>query len=169
MRFPDGCEADDETATQGKSHTRRGDYRMSADEVNTTRKRILFCTDFSENADVAFAFAVRETQAEDDCELILLRVIPEPDAQFWKTYIYEIEDIDAKAKNDIDAKVDSTYRSRIPEGVSFRVEFRIGRDYIKILEFAREYEVDLIVIGRQGPHRQSMCGSINSINSSGKV
>ena len=30
------------------------------------------------------------------------------------------------------------------------VAFRIGRDYIKILEFAEEQDVDLVVIGRQG-------------------
>ena len=36
------------------------------------------------------------------CTLTLLHVIPEPDAQFWKGYIYEVGDMDAKARADID-------------------------------------------------------------------
>jgi nucleotide-binding universal stress UspA family protein len=113
-------------------------------------QRILFCTDFSANADLAFEFAVDATQRRPGSELILLHVIPEPDAQFWKTYLYEVDDVDSKARADIDRKVAETYTPRVPNGVRFRVEFRIGRDYIKILEFAEQEDVDLIVIGRQG-------------------
>lgn len=112
--------------------------------------RILFCTDFSENADFAFDFAVDAAQRRPGAVLYLLHVIPEPDAQFWKTYLYEVDDIDAKAKRDIDAKIAETYAPRIPSGLEFHVEFRIGKDYMKILEFAEENSIDLIVIGRQG-------------------
>jgi nucleotide-binding universal stress UspA family protein len=113
-------------------------------------RRILFCTDFSENADFAFDFAIDAVRRRPGCVLYLLHVIPEPEAQFWKTYIYEVDDIDAKAKHDIDAKIAAAYTPRVPEGIDFRVEFRIGRDYIKILEFADENGIDLIIIGRQG-------------------
>jgi nucleotide-binding universal stress UspA family protein len=117
---------------------------------STPFRRILFCTDFSENADFAFDFAIDSARRRPGCILYLLHVIPEPDAQFWKTYLYEVDDIDEKARADIDAKIDSTYRPRVPEGVDFQVEIRIGRDYIKILEFARERDVDLIILGRHG-------------------
>jgi len=113
-------------------------------------RRILFCTDFSENADFAFDYAVDAAVRRPGSELYLLHIIPEPDAQFWKTYIYELEDVDAKAKQDIDAKVDAVYRPRIPEGVDFRVEMVVGRDYLKILDFAKEKQIDLIVLGRHG-------------------
>jgi nucleotide-binding universal stress UspA family protein len=113
-------------------------------------QRILFCTDFSENADYAFDFAVDSAVRRPGCTLYLLHVIPESDAQFWKTYIYEVDNIDQKAKQDIDQKVDKTYRPRVPAGVDFRVEMRVGKDYKAILEFADELNVDLIVIGRQG-------------------
>jgi len=113
-------------------------------------ERILFCTDFSENADFAFDFAVDAATRRPGCILYLLHVIPETDAQFWKTYLYEVENIDAKAKQDIDARIDEGYRPRVPQGLDFRVEFRIGKDYMKILEFAQEQDIDLIVIGRQG-------------------
>ena len=113
-------------------------------------RRILFCTDFSKSADFAFDFAIDVALRRPGCRLCLLHVIPEPDAQFWKTYLYEIEDIDEKAKRDIDEKIAASYLSRVPEGVNLEVEFRIGRDYAKILEFAEEKQVDLIILGRRG-------------------
>ena len=113
-------------------------------------EHILFCTDFSPNADFAFEFAIDAARRRPGCVLTLLHVVPEPDAQFWKTYLYEVDDVDAKAKAAIDHKVAETYAPQVPTGIDFRVEFRIGRDYIKILEFAEQEDVDLIIIGRQG-------------------
>ena len=113
-------------------------------------KRILFCTDFSENADFAFDFAIDAAARRPGCKLYLLHVIPEPDAQFWKTYLYEVDDVDGKAKHDIDARLAETYLPRVPAGVDLEVEMRVGKDYIKILEFAEEKDVDLIIIGRHG-------------------
>ena len=111
---------------------------------------ILFCTDFSENAEFAFDFALESGYCRGGCTLYLLHVIPESAAQFWKTYIYEVEGIDEKARADIDAVIDRQYRPRVPEGLDFQVEIRVGKDYTKILEFAREKDIDLIVIGRTG-------------------
>jgi len=113
-------------------------------------RRILFCTDFSENADFAFDFATDSARRRPGCTLYLLHVIPEPDAQFWKTYLYEVDDIDAKAKADIDEKIAGSYLPRVPDGVELKVEMRIGRDYVEILKFAGENDVDLIIIGRHG-------------------
>jgi len=124
---------------------------MAMDNVgDTPYRRILFCTDFSPNADFAFDFALDSTCRRPGSSLILLHVVPEPEAQFWKTYIYELDNVDEKAKADIDRKIAECYTPRVPKDIDFRVEFRVGRDYIKILEFAEEEDVDLIVIGRQG-------------------
>ncbi len=113
-------------------------------------QKILFCTDFSENADFAFDFALDSARRRPGCTLYLLHVIPEPDAQFWKTYIYEVDDVDEKARKDIDAKIASAYAPRVPPDVKFEIAVRIGRDATEILEFAREKEVDLIIMGREG-------------------
>ena len=119
---------------------RYGDYR-----------RILFCSDFSENADFAFGFAVDAAQRNSGSTLYLLHVLPEPDAQFWKTYIYDSDgDPDAKAKADIDARIERDYRPRLPPGLIFETVFRIGSASDQILAFARETAADLIVLGRQG-------------------
>ena len=115
-----------------------------------TFQRILFCTDFSENADFAFNFAVDAAIHRPGSQLYLLHVVPETEAQFWKSYIYEVEDVDAKAMHDIKERIDQTYRSRLPKDLELKVEFRIGKDYQEILRFTRENQIDLIVMGRQG-------------------
>ncbi|MDD2600222.1 MAG: universal stress protein [Kiritimatiellae bacterium] len=112
-------------------------------------QKILFCTDFSDNARVAFQQAVKAT-SQRGSEICLLHVIPEPDAQFWKGYIYEVGDMDSKAHNDIDRAINEQYRPLIPEGVGFRVEVRIGDVARSILDCIVEYGADLLVIGRQG-------------------
>ena len=113
-------------------------------------KHILFCTDFSENADFAFDYAVEQASHYPDCKLTLLHIIPEPESQFWQTYLYEVDDVDKKAKQDIETKIATSYTPRIPSDIRFEVEIKIGKDYQEILEFARKQNVDLIVIGRQG-------------------
>jgi nucleotide-binding universal stress UspA family protein len=113
-------------------------------------KRILFCTDFSESADAAFEFAIDAAIRRPGSTLFLLHVIHEPDAQFWKSYIAEVDNIDTEAKKAIDSKVDAVYRSRVPPDTDFRVEFRIGPDAPTILEFARAIRADVIILGRHG-------------------
>ena len=113
-------------------------------------RRILFCTDFSDNANRAFEYALDAARRRPGSTLQLLHVIPEPEAQFWKTYIYEIDGVDEKAKRDVDEKIAEAYLSRVPDGVDVQVHVRIGRDYLEILKFAEENDVDLIVVGRHG-------------------
>jgi nucleotide-binding universal stress UspA family protein len=113
-------------------------------------RKILFCTDFSKNAEFAFHYAVDAALRRPGCELTLLHVIPETEAQFWKTYLYEVEDVDNKAKRDIDQHIAQTYSSNLPEGIALKVEYRIGKDWQEILDFADKMQADLIVMGRQG-------------------
>lgn len=113
-------------------------------------KRILFCTDFSENAEFAFDYALDAAVRRPGSTLYVLHVIPEPDAQFWKTYIYEVEDVDQKAKRDIDEHIEKSYLARTPASVHAEVAVRVGKDSDCILEFAKENAVDLIVMGRRG-------------------
>jgi universal stress protein A len=122
----------------------------SSDLPDSPYKRIGFCTDFSENADFAFEFALDVARRRPGCKLYLFHVIPEPDAQFWKTYIYEVEGVDEKARQDVDAKIAAAYLPRVPPEVDLEVQIRIGRDYVEILKFAREHDVDLLVMGRHG-------------------
>ncbi|OQA24763.1 MAG: putative universal stress protein [Verrucomicrobia bacterium ADurb.Bin345] len=113
-------------------------------------KRILFCTDFSENADFAFDFALEQARHSPECMLYLLHVVPEPDAQFWRTYVDEVENVEDKGRKDMEERIQEAYASRVPAGLKFQVELRTGIDHQQILEFAEEKKVDLLIIGRQG-------------------
>ena len=114
-------------------------------------QQILFCTDFSANADRAFGYAVNAARRHTDGTLHLLHVIPEPPAQFWKGYIYEVDDdVDARAKREIDAKLAETYLPRVPEDMTLVIAMRIGEAGQKILEYVDEHQIDLVIIGRQG-------------------
>jgi nucleotide-binding universal stress UspA family protein len=113
-------------------------------------QRILFCTDFSESADAAFDFALDAAIRRPGSTLYLLHVIHEPDAQFWKSYIAEVENINDAAKRAIDAKVAATYAARVPREVALKTEYRIGPDAATILEFAQTVRADVIVLGRHG-------------------
>lgn len=114
-------------------------------------RRILFCTDFSSNAYLAFDYAIDAAVRRQGVELFLLHVIPAPDAQYWKNYIYEVNaDVDQKAKAAFDKRVNDEYRARVPDGINFHQAFRIGKAYAEIVKFAHEINADLIVMGRQG-------------------
>jgi nucleotide-binding universal stress UspA family protein len=127
---------------------------MNPSPAPTTRpRRILFCTDFSESADAAFDHALEAAQRQPGSTLHLLHVIHEPDAQFWKSYIAEVDNINADARKAIDAKVAAAYQSRLPPGLEMNVEFRIGPEGPTILDFARTARIDLIVLGRHGHGR----------------
>ena len=114
-------------------------------------KKILCCTDFSKNAKVAFDYALEAVTHRPGAELILLHVIPAPDAQYWKPYIYNVgENVDDIAKKAFDKRVAEEYATQVPEGVKFTPVFRIGNASVEISRFAEEEKVDVIIMGRQG-------------------
>ena len=120
-------------------------------EESTQPKRILYCTDFSPNAAIAFKHAIEVAQRYPNQELHLLHVIPAPDAQYWKSYVYMPPiDVDQMAKDAFDKRVADEYESQLPKGLSMIKAFRIGKAYAEIIRYADEIKADLIVMGRQG-------------------
>ena len=120
------------------------------DKTASLFNHTLFCTDFSENADLAFHYAAQIATSTPESTLTILHVIPEPDAQFWQSYLHEVEDVDNKALEAIQRAIDERYVSKLPAEQIINIAILNGRDYVKILEFSKENRVDLIVIGRQG-------------------
>jgi len=110
---------------------------------------VLYCTDFSANADHAFPYAVEQVRLAGG-QLTLLHVVPDPEAQFWNTYLYELDDVDRKAGEDMDRRIEESYRANLPPTMDMHVMIRGGTVHEEILRAAEERGVDLIVIGRQG-------------------
>jgi nucleotide-binding universal stress UspA family protein len=113
-------------------------------------RRILFCTDFSPNADYAFHYALASVRRSGDAQLHILHVLPEPDAQFWRTYLYEVDDVDAKATADINQKIKESYLEDVTDVKQVVISVTKGRPDEEILSYAKKIDADLLVMGRQG-------------------
>lgn len=111
-------------------------------------KRILFCADFSDESFPAFDRALEIAAAAEEAEILLLHVVPEPDAQFWKTYIYELDAVDEKAKRDIDRRMADTYLARVESAQRVRVKMAVGSPARELLKTIAEEHIDLLVLAR---------------------
>jgi len=115
-------------------------------------KKVLFCTDFSENADYAFEFAFGIAK-RDDGLLHILHVIPQnPHQAYAQSFI--ISEDSEKMQRRIEDDLDNTYKERyvkkIDDGVEFEIVTRSGREDDEIMKFAKQEKVDLIVMGTHG-------------------
>ena len=111
-------------------------------------KKILFCTDFNIDAMKAFHYALNIAEGNQGSEIIVLHVIPEPDAQFWKSYIYEVDDVDNKAMHDIDSKISEEYLKIIPDSIPYSFRTVIGNVGEQILKLSQDETANIIIIGR---------------------
>ena len=125
---------------------------MNTPQSLSTCRKILFCTDFAPDARSAFVFAAELAQKNfPNSTLYILHTIPEAPAQFWKGYIYGVdEDVDAAAKQKIDETLREEYFSKLPAELPVKWDVRIGEAGQSILAYAAEQGADLIVLGRQG-------------------
>ena len=115
-------------------------------------KKVLFCTDFSENADYAFDFAYGITK-RDEGLLYILHVIPENPHQAYADGFITTEDLEKIHKvieEDIANNYKERYVKKIENGVTFEIVTRSGREDEEILEFAKKEKIDLIVMGTHG-------------------
>jgi len=115
-------------------------------------KKILFCTDFSENADHAFEYAYGVAK-RDEGLLYILHVIPKnPHEEYTAVYLGSetAEKIRHGILENLDADYQAHYASKIEPGVSFEIVTKSGREDEEILDLAKKEQVDLIVMGTHG-------------------
>ena len=107
-------------------------------------KSILFCTDFSANADFALNFAIEVAKRREDSTLYVLHVNAYP------------EYIDgtggrAKRKEEVNKKIEETYLSRLKEAPRYEIIFKLATSpYLEILDFIEEKKIDIVILGRHG-------------------
>lgn len=117
-------------------------------------KKVLFCTDFSENSDVAFEYAFGVAK-RDDSMLYILHAIPTIPEQYYaemqafvkKDNIYEVNKTLEKKCN---KEYETRYLSKIKDKEKVKFVIKPGREEDEILKFANEECADLIVIGTHG-------------------
>ena len=115
-------------------------------------KKVLFCTDFSENSDYAFEFAFGIAK-RDEGLLYILHVIPRsPHQEMIRGYVSE--DILRNIQKDLEQELDDNYKEhytkKIEDAVRFEVVTKSGREDEEIIEFAKKEKVDIIVVGTHG-------------------
>jgi nucleotide-binding universal stress UspA family protein len=117
-------------------------------------KKVLFCTDLSENADFAFGYAFGVAKRDEGLLYILHVKTDTADQSFIEgtvegSYPEMAESIREAAQIELDKDLQEHYAKKI-EGTPFEIVTKSGRAYQEIIEFAEEKDVDLIVIGTHG-------------------
>ena len=118
-------------------------------------KNILYCSDFSEEAEMAFHHAVDFCQRYD-AKLHLLHVL-------HSAYKYMRHVVDEYVEPDKEEQVaddelikqaeqdlKSKYGSRLEKCAQAVFAVRVGVPFVEIVRYAREHKVDLIVMGASG-------------------
>jgi len=115
-------------------------------------KKVLFCTDFSENADYAFEFAYGIVK-RDDGLLYMLHVIPYNPHQAYVENSIDGETL-VKIQRGIEEDLVNNFKERYIKKIEGEIEFetvtRSGREDNEIIKFAKDKKVDLIVMGTHG-------------------
>ncbi len=115
-------------------------------------KKVLFCTDFSENSDYAFEFAFGIAK-RDDGLLYILHVIPHiPNQEMLRSYVSGdiLRNIQKDLVQELDDNYKEHYTKKIEDAVRFEVVTKSGREGEEILKFAKDEQVDIIVVGTHG-------------------
>ncbi len=115
-------------------------------------KKVLFCTDFSENSDYAFEFAYGIAK-RDEGLLYILHVIPRnPNQEMIRGYVSEdiLRNIQKGLEQELDDNYKERYTKKIEDAVEFEVVTKSGREDEEIIKFAKKEKVDIIVMGTHG-------------------
>jgi len=113
---------------------------------------VLFCTDFSNNADYAFEFAYGIAK-RDKGLLYILHVIPYNPHQAYAESFITVEDL-RKIQKAVEEDTANNYKERyekeIENGISYESVTKSGKEDEEILTFATQENVDIMVMGTHG-------------------
>ena len=116
-------------------------------------KKIVFCTDFSENANEAFELAFDLTQ-KYGAQILLVHVVPplvfpSPVMEEFIAEQANYQFIDQVIQRSLE-QMESTYVSRMGGYENVQVQVLSGHPASEILHFIEQEKVDLVVMGTHG-------------------
>lgn len=115
-------------------------------------KKILFCTDFSEDAHWAFTYALNLAKTFNS-RLLILHVTPEPiHPEQLSIYLPEekLQELRKSQKKEIDHQLQTRYIKKMKGFKNYKVIVMEGEPFVEILKMARKEAVKLIVMGTHG-------------------
>jgi universal stress protein A len=136
-------------------------------------KNILFCTDFSEDANIAFLHALNLAK-KYGAELHILHMphspfrytkhvvdehIPEGESENGQAFF------DQKITDEARIRLRSEYEGRMGDFKSYKFEVACGAADIEIIRYARKNDIDLIVMGALGKPEDNKPGHGSTVAS----
>ncbi len=115
-------------------------------------KKILLCTDFSEDSHWAFTYALDLAKIHKS-KLLILHVTPEP-VHPEQLSIYlppeKLEELRASQKKEIDQQLETHYLKKMDRFKNYQVILKEGEPFMEIIQVAKKEPADLIVMGTHG-------------------
>ena len=115
-------------------------------------KKILFCTDFSEDAHWAFTYAFNLAKAHKS-KILILHVTPEPvHPEQLSIYLPQekLDELRVSQKKEIDQQLETHYLKKMRGFKNYKVVLKEGEPFVEILRLAKKESADLIVMGTHG-------------------
>ena len=115
-------------------------------------KKILFCTDFSDDAHWAFTYALSLARTFKS-KLMILHVTPEPvHPDQLSIYLPEekLQELRVSQKKELEKELKTHYLQKMRGFKNFAVIFKEGEAFLEIIQMAKKESVDLIVMGTHG-------------------
>ena len=118
-------------------------------------RRIVVCTDFSETGDraVAKAFALA---SDEDCMIYLLHAVePPPTLNPLYAHYYSVPSYSPSVLKQIVETSQKKLQSLIPDhiqntGIKVEIQVPLGEPVAEILQVAKEWPADILVVGTHG-------------------
>jgi universal stress protein A len=113
-------------------------------------EQIVCCTDFSQNAQIAFEMAL-EMAEKYKAGLTILHVMPPPVNPMVSEGEWTIPDEPKEALTlKIEKKMQEEYGGRVPEGIGHSLVILDGHVSSEIIDYVTENPVDVVIIGSYG-------------------
>jgi nucleotide-binding universal stress UspA family protein len=115
-------------------------------------KKILFCTDFSEDSHWAFTYALHLAKTYKS-KLMILHVTPEPvHPEQLSIYLSQekLEELKASQKKELDRELKTHYLQKMRGFKNYQIVFKEGEPFVEIIQMAKKESAGLIVMGTHG-------------------
>lgn len=133
------------------------------DTTVITLQNILLATDFSEPSAAALEYAKALAKAFG-ARIHVLHVLEDLAAHAWTTEVYvaALPGVHDEMEKQARERLDAVFTPEERTGYNVRTELRTGSPFVEVVRYAREENIDLIIMGThgRGPIAHMLLGSV---------